>query len=130
METFKAMARDKGAPVDLDRCLSCKRVWFDVPELERAVGRPYLARLEGTASKHQCPACGGPMSDTLVGGEVTLEQCAKCRGALVDPGELKSLSGGPLVEAVPPIPPKRGPGAKGDVDVSDVISDLLHSLFG
>jgi Zn-finger nucleic acid-binding protein len=130
METFKAMARDKGPPVELDRCLTCKRVWFDVPEVERATGRPYLSRLEGTASPRKCPACAGAMTDVLIGGEITVEQCVKCRGVLVDPSQLKALSGGPLIEHVPPLPPGRKPGVNVDLDLSDVLNDLFHSLFG
>jgi Zn-finger nucleic acid-binding protein len=131
METFKAMARDKGAPVELDRCLTCKRVWFDVPEVERATGRPYLSRLEGTASPRKCPACTGAMNDVLIGGEITVEQCTQCRGALVDPSQLKALSGGPLVEHVPPMTKKKQQsGVSVDLDLGDVLNDLLHSLFG
>jgi Zn-finger nucleic acid-binding protein len=127
MEIFHAKPRDKGPPIELDRCPKCRRVWFDVPELERAVGRTYLSRLEGTPSPRACPACRSEMIDTLVGGEMTVEQCTKCRGALVDTDQLKALSGGPLIEHVPPLPPRRHPA---DNDLGEVLNDLFHSLFG
>jgi Zn-finger nucleic acid-binding protein len=130
METFKALARDKGPPIELDRCRQCERVWFDVPEIERAVGKQYLSRLEGIGSPHRCPACAASMNEVLVNGEITVEQCTGCKGALVDPAELKTLSGGPLVEAVPPIPPRRKLAKSSDSDYSDIINELIHSLFG
>jgi Zn-finger nucleic acid-binding protein len=124
MEIFRAMARDQGPPVQLDRCGKCWRVWFDVPELERATGRRFLARLEGTPSPHPCPACQRAMINTLVGGEVTVEQCTHCKGALIDLESVKTLAGGPLVDH------KLAPSPRRDADLGDALNDLFHSLFG
>ncbi len=105
MQVFRVVARDKGSPVELDRCTACGALWFDVKELERAAGRPYLARLRGNAAVSKCPACGGGMTDTLVGGELTLEECDSCGGALLDAEGIRPLTGEALVEAKPPPSP-------------------------
>ena len=107
----------KDVLVELDRCPSCTRLWFDVKELETAAAKTFLPRMRGADSTHLCPLCAAPLSTSLIRGDVPIEECATCSGALLDAHDFELISGGALVEVKPPAPPaapaaKKAPPAK------------------
>ena len=110
MQTFFAAAPDQGLMVELDRCPKCTRLWFDVRELERAVGKSFLPRMKGADASHACPVCKTALHTSLIRGDVPIEECASCSGALLDAHDFELISGKPLAEAkkapAPP-PPKQ-----------------------
>jgi Zn-finger nucleic acid-binding protein len=104
-----------GALVELDRCAKCTRLWFDVRELETAVGQPFLPRLRGATSAHGCPVCKTALSASLIRGDVPIEECGSCGGALLDERDFELISGARLTEVKPPAPqpPPAAPSKKG-----------------
>jgi Zn-finger nucleic acid-binding protein len=94
--------------VELDRCLQCMRLWFDVKELEKSAGRSFLPRLKGTDSSHECPVDKVLLGTSLIRGDVAIEECPMCGGALLDAHDFELIAGKALKEAVKPKPkPKR-----------------------
>lgn len=106
-----------GAMVELDRCAQCTRLWFDVKELEAAVGKAFLPRLRGAASMRICPVCRAAthLHTSLIQGEVPIEECAGCDGALLDDRDFELISGAKLKQekAPPPSTPPRRRRGKG-----------------
>jgi Zn-finger nucleic acid-binding protein len=112
MQPFFAEAGDGGLKVELDRCPKCERLWFDVRELERAVGKSFLPRLKGADAERSCPVCKLLLGTSLISGDVAVEECGQCGGALLDAHDFQMISGKPLREAKappPPPPPKPKP---------------------
>ncbi len=105
MQPFFAAPPDKGLVVELDRCPKCTRLWFDVRELERAAGRSFLPRLRGADATHACHVCKTPLHTSLIRGDVPIEECATCSGALLDAHDFELISGKRLQEAKAPPPP-------------------------
>lgn len=98
-----------GLRVELDRCAKCGRIWFDVKELETAVGRSFLPRMRGAPAAHGCPVDEVLLDTSLIRGEVPIEECGRCGGALLDEHDFELISGGKLQETKPPPPPSKKP---------------------
>ena len=98
-------------PVELDRCPKCTRLWFDVKELERAVGKAFLPRLRGAEASHTCPVDKVTMGTSLIRGDVPIEECGTCGGAMLDSHDFEQISGAPLRQVKPgaPAPPPPAP---------------------
>ena len=115
MQPFYVKPRDGGLTVELDRCPKCTRLWFDVRELERAAGRAFLPRLRGADGSRSCPVCKLLLGTSLIRGDVPIEECGQCSGALLDAHDFELISGKPLEpaketkRAKPPPPPPAPP---------------------
>lgn len=88
---------------DIDRCPSCRGVYFDAGELEAVVGlvrefeqveltEPEIesARAREPSRTLRCPADGEEMEKYEIGGEV-VDRCARCSGIWLDDGEVAAL---------------------------------------
>jgi Zn-finger nucleic acid-binding protein len=96
------------ARVELDRCPKCTRLWFDVKELEQAAGEKFLPRLRGSPATRSCPLDKVLLDTNLIRGDVPIEECGMCGGALLDAVEFEQISGAPLRQVKPkgaPPPP-------------------------
>jgi Zn-finger nucleic acid-binding protein len=136
MQPFFVEGRDGGPRVELDRCPKCTRLWFDVKELERAAGQSFLPRLRGQAGAHACPVCRVTMGTSLIRGDVPIEECGTCGGAMLDAGDFELISGAPLKQVKPapqpskpagkPLPKK--PAAKATPRVVEFACARCHQL--
>ncbi len=93
------------ARVELDRCPKCARLWFDVKELETAAGEKFLPRLHGSASTRSCPVDKVLLDSNLIRGDVTIDECGMCGGALLDAQDFAQISGVPLRQVKPKAAP-------------------------
>ncbi|MBL8957565.1 MAG: zf-TFIIB domain-containing protein [Myxococcaceae bacterium] len=119
MQPFFAEGRGR---VELDRCPKCTRLWFDVKELEAAAGEKFLPRLKGAAATRSCPVDKVLLDTNLIRGDVPIEECGLCGGALLDGQDFEQISGKPLRQVMvkpPPPPPK--PKRTGTKEVPKVI---------
>jgi Zn-finger nucleic acid-binding protein len=89
---------------EIDRCSSCRGLWFDAGELSRFRNKEAAAVLDigdvATGKKqneiehYRCPRCAGPMI-RLVDPKQThiwFERCGSCHGSFFDAGELTDLA--------------------------------------
>lgn len=97
-------AEGKGR-VELDRCPKCTRLWFDVKELEAAAGEKFLPRLRGAPATRSCPTDKVLLDTNLIRGDVPIEECGLCGGALLDAQEFEQISGAPLRQVKPKAAP-------------------------
>lgn len=104
-------AEGKGR-VELDRCPKCTRLWFDVKELEAAAGEKFLPRLKGSPATRSCPADKVLLDTNLIRGDVAIEECGLCGGALLDAAEFEQISGKPLRQVKPKTAPPPPPPSK------------------
>lgn len=90
----------------VDRCSSCRGLWFDALEdqdiresaeaesLDAPSGgsRPAKAA-KGKPSAIDCPRCKAPMIQMVdrMGRRVQYESCPRCHGKFLDAGEFKAL---------------------------------------
>lgn len=92
--------------VVIDRCNSCGRLWLDDGEMKRlladkhsvheADGGPFGRESKRAAlGSRVCPRDGQPLLEIRhpQRPDVLIEYCAKCRGVLLDAGELRMISG-------------------------------------
>lgn len=89
--------------VEVDRCRSCKGIWFDVGESDWLLGVDAAAALDtgdpetgkhnNQISRYRCPRCdGGMMRRTNTRRiEIQYEECTSCRGSFFDAGEFTDL---------------------------------------
>ena len=89
----------------VDRCTSCRGLWFDaledqdVREMEAAetldgpATGPAPAPVKDTQSAIDCPRCNSPMIQMVdrLGRRVQYESCPRCHGKFLDAGEFKAL---------------------------------------
>ena len=91
----------------VDRCSSCRGIWFDALEdqdirdteaaesLDSQSGaRPAPANApKGKPSAIDCPRCKAPMIQMVdrMGRRVQYESCPRCHGKFLDAGEFKAL---------------------------------------
>jgi len=91
------------ANIEVDRCINCKGIWFDVFEMQE------LKKLEGaesidigsseTGSRYDamgavaCPKCGAQLVKTLdpQQSQICYEKCPECYGVWLDAGEFTGL---------------------------------------
>lgn len=89
--------------VSLQRCRSCRGLWFDAGELEKVLAlspRPAIDEKQRSrppakegGPKLQCPRCGGQLIKMhhLRNPQVTLDGCVVCYGTWLDAGDLAEL---------------------------------------
>ena len=98
------MATVKRDGVEIDRCESCKGLWFDAFE-ERALrdakaaagldtGSPRVGEKWDGTGKVRCPRCESPMVRMVDRDQphIWYEQCSTCHGRFFDAGEFLDLS--------------------------------------
>lgn len=99
----EAMEKVSHREIEVDRCTSCRGIWFDSLELEK------LERLEGSESidigdaetgrrfdrveRIDCPVCSTRMIRMVDPAQphVWFEACKMCNGVFLDAGEFKDL---------------------------------------
>ena len=98
--------------VEVDRCLSCKGLWFDVGESESLrdngvavsidIGDPQMGEQTNKIDRYRCPRCdGGMMRMTdLQHSNIWYEECTSCRGSFFDAGEFTELNMGAITEII------------------------------
>ena len=89
---------------EIDRCTTCKGLWFDAGEIEALRGKEAAAALDtGSAAvgrqsnaldRYQCPRCSGAMVRVVDARQphIWFETCSSCQGSFLDAGELRDLS--------------------------------------
>ena len=89
--------------VEVDRCKSCKGIWFDVGESEWLFGEdaanaidtgdPSVGQRTNQIDRYRCPRCdGGMMRRTEPKKkQIKYEECSSCRGMFFDAGEFTGL---------------------------------------
>ena len=88
----------------IDRCTTCRGIWFDVGEIEilrdkqaAAVidtGDAKIGKQSNVIDSYQCPRCSGPMLKVVDPRQTHIwyETCNSCHGSYLDAGELRDLS--------------------------------------
>lgn len=89
---------------EIDRCLSCKGIWFDRGE-DAALMTPEIARALDTGrsdrsvrNNHKqgclCPRCPVPLESKPFKGQphIQYESCGSCGGAYFDAGEFRDAT--------------------------------------
>lgn len=88
----------------IDRCSTCRGLWFDPGELEKLSSKKAAAVLDiGSAAagkaknpidRYRCPRCGGPMIRRIDPQKTHIwyESCGSCHGSFLDAGELTDLT--------------------------------------
>jgi Zn-finger nucleic acid-binding protein len=88
----------------IDRCASCKGIWFDEGELESLsnssaaatidTGATNVGRQTNQIDDYRCPRCGGKMAKKVDSQQTHIwyETCIDCNGSFFDAGEFRDLS--------------------------------------
>jgi Zn-finger nucleic acid-binding protein len=99
---------------EVDRCTSCRGLWFDALEDEDirggegaetldapAVG-PSPAPAKGRRSAIDCPRCKSPMIQMVdrMGRRIQYESCPRCHGKFLDAGEFRAMEPRGVKDAV------------------------------
>lgn len=87
--------------IEVDQCLSCNGIWFDVKELDQYLAEkliilnsPKVSRYKELDKKQgSCPKCGQKMiqKPDPKGAGVTMDVCPKCQGAWLDSTEIDRI---------------------------------------
>ena len=89
--------------VEVDRCTSCRGIWFDAGEShwlsgeETAAaidtGDPSVGRQTNAINRYRCPRCNGGMLHRVdpQRPHIQFEECTSCRGSFFDAGEFAEL---------------------------------------
>jgi Zn-finger nucleic acid-binding protein len=98
--------------IEVDRCTSCKGIWFDLLEREKLeqlegseqidTGDGAVGRRFDTVDRIDCPVCHTPMI-RMVDAEqphVRYEACKTCNGVFLDAGEFRDLKERTLLDHV------------------------------
>jgi Zn-finger nucleic acid-binding protein len=89
----------------VDRCTSCRGLWFDALEdqdirgtegaetLDAPAAGPAPAPAKGRRSMIDCPRCKAPMIQMVdrMGRRIQYESCPRCHGKFLDAGEFRAL---------------------------------------
>jgi Zn-finger nucleic acid-binding protein len=88
----------------VDRCTSCRGLWFDALEDEDLRGTDAAETLDdpqsgpapapkGRRSAIDCPRCKSPMIQMVdrLGKRIQYESCPRCHGKFLDAGEFKAM---------------------------------------
>jgi len=98
------------AGVEVDRCASCRGIFFDQLEKERLlkmqgagaidIGNAKTGRTLDDVGYINCPRCGSRMLRMLDPGQahICFEHCAACGGSFFDAGEFKDLKHHTIVD--------------------------------
>ena len=90
--------------VEVDRCRSCKGLWFDAGEIEALSSKNAAAALDtgdvATGMQHnalqdyECPRCSATMQPVVDERQphIAFETCTACQGSFLDAGELRDLA--------------------------------------
>ena len=90
--------------VEVDRCTSCKGIWFDVGESDSLrnkdaaaaidTGDPLRGQQTNEIVRYRCPRCGGGMMRMVdpQRAHIWYEECTSCRGSFFDAGEFADLT--------------------------------------
>jgi Zn-finger nucleic acid-binding protein len=90
--------------VEVDRCTSCKGLWFDSGEEEVLRGGPGAESVDvgdaragarlNEVDRYSCPRCSGGMVRMVDAKQshVWYEKCGACGGSFFDAGEFRDLS--------------------------------------
>ena len=88
----------------IDRCNSCKGIWFDEGEIEELsnskaaveidIGDAGIGKQHNLNDQYDCPRCGGQMEkkSDLQQTHIWYETCSDCNGSFFDAGEFLDLS--------------------------------------
>jgi PAT family beta-lactamase induction signal transducer AmpG len=88
----------------IDRCNSCKGIWFDEGEIEALsnskaaveidIGDTGIGKQHNLNDQYDCPRCGGQMEkkSDLQQTHIWYETCSDCNGSFFDAGEFLDLS--------------------------------------
>ena len=96
--------------IEVERCLACHGLWFDMLEHEdlRRVpgseliddGLPEVGRAFDVDSARRCPACAGAMVRMVDARQAHLwfESCTSCHGVFFDAGEFRDCKHEGLID--------------------------------
>ncbi len=96
--------------VEIDRCLQCKGIWFDLNEQEALkdakgahcvdIGHQAIGEYYNEVTAVTCPRCDVLMEVETVkkGISIQYEMCPKCHGAYFDAGEFREFSEPTILE--------------------------------
>ena len=85
--------------IEVDRCINCKGIWFDMLEQEKLkaiencesldIGDPQVGRKQDKTRKVDCPNCHTPMIQMVDRNQphISYEACTVCYGVFFDAGE-------------------------------------------
>jgi len=96
---------------EVDRCISCKGLWFDILESEKFIsqakildtGDAKVGVASNTIDRINCPACANMPMIRMVDSRqhhIWFESCPSCGGRFFDAGEFKDLSSHTLLDVV------------------------------
>ena len=87
--------------IELDQCVSCNGVWFDVGELDQYLAEKLLILNSPEVKEYKelnkkegpCPRCNQVMAKQPApkGGGFTVDVCEKCKGIWLDSSEIDKL---------------------------------------
>jgi Zn-finger nucleic acid-binding protein len=89
--------------IEVDRCSSCRGIWFDAGETDSLFGEdaaevldtgdPDIGRRNNQIARYRCPRCAGGMMRKYDQrhSPVQYEECTSCRGSFLDAGEFTAL---------------------------------------
>jgi uncharacterized protein len=119
-----AMEKVAFGGITVDRCVSCRGIWFDASERDRLkdadgseaidTGKPSAspqpATAQPAAGKVLCPVCKTPMIGMTDHQQPHLkfESCTVCYGVFFDAGEFRDYKDVSVAEAVRTLFPRRG----------------------
>jgi len=90
--------------VEIDRCTTCRGLWFDPGETEKLrsrkiaaaidIGEPVAGSVGNASDRYRCPRCGGKMLRTTdaLQKHIWYEECEACHGSYFDAGEFTDLA--------------------------------------
>ena len=91
------------AEIEVDRCKTCRGIWFDAGESDWLrhedaaaaidTGDPATGREKNRLNRYSCPRCAGGMLRRVdvKQAHVHYEECTSCRGSFFDAGEFAAL---------------------------------------
>jgi Zn-finger nucleic acid-binding protein len=96
--------------IEIDRCVACKGIWFDLNEQEALksakgahkadIGHQAIGEYYNKITGVLCPKCDVEMKTETVkkGVSIQFETCPKCHGAFFDAGEFREFSEPTIIE--------------------------------
>jgi len=99
----KELKRQQFGDVEVDQCLSCQGIWFDLGELPTLRQQKNTNYSKSSADTNiydvmsaPCPRCGGEGHMTRVHDlkrpDIVMDTCSVCYGIWLDGGELDKLT--------------------------------------
>ena len=117
------MTKVSYASVDVDRCIRCGALWFDMMELERLtgvegsegidIGNPEVGQHLDTTDRINCPVCQTQMLRMVDSRQphIRYESCTVCHGVFFDAGEFKDYKEQTVIEFVRGLFARRSDGS-------------------